>query len=97
MFDVCDIVSLLDSGVYIVVVIAFVSAEVLFDHLWVRAVTDKGDDEIISGPFVMFVGASQMEGHRWPSFIDEQLELAALFAPSRRIAPNGVIRQRGRH
>ena len=82
MFDMCDILSICDSSMNVIIVITFISTEVLFDFFRIWTFDDNVKNEIIGRPLVMFVGAGHMEGQRSTSFIDQEMNLAPLFATS---------------
>ncbi len=64
----------------IFIIITLVSAKVLLDLLRIRTINHDGNDQVISRPLVMFIGSSNVQGQRGSVFIDQQMNLAALFA-----------------
>jgi hypothetical protein len=80
VFDVRDIVFLSGSLMDIFIIITLVSAEVLLDLFRIRTINHDRNDQVISRPLVMFIGSSNVQGQRGSVFIDQQMNLAALFA-----------------
>jgi len=80
VFDVRDVVFLSDSLMHIFIIIALVSAKVLLDLFGIRAINHDRNDQIIGRPLVVFIGSSHVQSQRCAVFIDQQMNLTALFA-----------------
>ena len=64
----------------ILIIVAFVSAQMLFDLLRVGALNDERYDEVIRRPLVMFVGTRDVKQKSEALFIDQKMYFAASFA-----------------
>jgi len=96
VFDMGNVAFLLNKLMDIIIIIAAVHADMLFNRDWVRTRDDNRDNQVVRRPFVMAIRTGNENGQRCPSFIDQQVNLAALFAPIRWIAACFVTAQRGR-
>ncbi len=76
-----DVALLLNELMDILIVIATIHAEMLFTIIWMWARNDNRDNQLISGPFVMTVGARDMYRQRGTALVNQQVDLAPLFAP----------------
>ena len=77
MSDVALVLGLSNELVDISRVICLVQAQMLFDG-W--AGNDDGEDEIVDGPFIMLVGAGDINGQWGPSFVNQDMHLGPALA-----------------
>jgi hypothetical protein len=96
VFDMGNIAFLFNKLMDIIIIIAPVHADMLFTVCGVRTRDHYRDNQVIRRPFIMRIGARDVNGQRRTAFIDQQVNLAALFASVRRIAACGVTAQRSR-
>ena len=82
MLDMINVSCQVDDLVNIIVIIAFVTTEVLF---LIRSLDDDGDHQIIGRPLVMLVGTANVNGQRSAMFVHQQMNFAAQFATIGRI------------
>jgi hypothetical protein len=80
----------------IIIIIPPVHADMLFHVCRVRTRDHYRDDQVVRRPFIMRICSRDVYGQRRTSFIDQPVNLAALFAAVRRIAACFVTAQRGR-
>lgn len=96
MLDVGDVLFLNDDLMNIRVIIASVSTEMLLHDLRVRPRDNKRDQQIVSQPFVMGVGAAHTQGQRRTALVDQEMHFAALFTTVSRIPARFLPTKRSR-
>jgi hypothetical protein len=78
----------------IIVVIAFVCTQMLFNFVRVWAFNYNGNDEVIRRPLVMLIGPCNVKSKRGTLFVDQQVDLAAPFASIGRVFARFFASQR---
>ena len=85
MVDMGDIVSFCNSLMHIIIVIAPVSTEMLFDFLRVWALKGQVFNQVISRPLVMLIGSSRLQSQWGTLLIDQNVGFGATFATVGRV------------
>ena len=74
MVDMGDIVSFCNSLIHIIIVIALVGTEMLFDFLRVWALKGQVFNQVISRPLVMLIGSSHLQSQWGTLLIDQNVD-----------------------
>jgi len=80
MFDMGDIAFVFNKLMNIIVVVAFVSTEMLFDLLRVWPLDHNRYNQVIRRPLVMLVRACDVQRQRRTPLVNQQVDFAAAFA-----------------
>lgn len=95
MFDVGNIALQLNKLMDISIIIATIHAEMLLKSSRVRTWHDNRDNQVVGRPLVMTVRASHIHRQRGAALVDQQVDLAPLFAAVRRVSPGSGAAQWG--
>ena len=96
VFDMGNIAFLFHKLMHIIVIVTTVQADVLFTVRWVGARDHNRDDQVVSRPLIMAVGAGNENGQRCTAFVNQQVDFAAAFPSIRRVLARLLAAQRGR-
>ena len=80
MLDMRCVELLFNHLMDIIIVVAFVGTEMLLNVLRVWALDHNGKDEVIGRPFVMLVGASDMNGEWCSELVNQNMDFCPKFA-----------------
>ncbi len=81
VLDMRNILLLFNDLMDVVVIVAFVGAQMLLDLLRVGPFNHNRDDEIIRRPLVMLVGCGDVDREWGTLLVNQQVDFAAAFAP----------------
>jgi hypothetical protein len=70
---------------YIIVIVPFIGAQMLLDFFWIRSFDYDASQQVISRPFVMFIGASDLQCQGCALFIHQNVDFATALAAVGRI------------
>lgn len=85
MLDMRNVLLLFNDLMNIVVIVAFVSTQMLLDLLRIRPFNHDGDDEVVRRPLVMLVGCADVNREWGTMLVNQQVDLATTFAPVGRV------------
>jgi hypothetical protein len=80
MLDMRDILLLLNHFVDIVVIIALVSAQMLFDSFGIRTFDDNREDKIVRRPHIVCIGRADMNRQWRTALVNQDMDFASTLA-----------------
>jgi hypothetical protein len=95
MFDMSDVPFMFHKLIHVIIIVAFIGAQMLFNALRVRSRDHNRDNQLVSRPLIMFIRPRHVDGQWRTALVHQEMDFAPPFAPIRRVGARLLPAQGG--